>query len=175
MYLELSDLGYFAHWYYPVIAELSYLDGFQKNSDWIRNSLNFSLSKKQIEEALNYLEENNFLKGSLALDKQVKVPDELRSYIYKNYVLESIEMSRRSIDELSIDKRESFNLTVSVSNEKYQLAQNMIRNFRHELHEVLSGDDDCDHVIQVNMQLFEMAQSLKLKKENNKKDSNYEH
>jgi uncharacterized protein (TIGR02147 family) len=157
MYLELSDLGYFVKWYYPVISELSYLKKFRPDPHWIKEALLFPVSIKEIEQALGYLKENNLLKGLHPSDKQIKVPDELRSFIYRNYVLETIELEKQAIVNIPIESRESFNLTISVSEAKFELAKTMIKNFRQELHKTLAGDDECDKVMQVNMHLFELA------------------
>ncbi|MAE22082.1 MAG: hypothetical protein CMK92_06590 [Pseudomonas sp.] len=161
-FLDENSLDYFSKWYYPVIAELSYVEGFSLDIEVIRKALNFSVSYKEINEALVFLKENNFLKDSGNSDQMIKVPDELRSFIYKNYVLKTIELSKLAVEKLPPQKRESFNLTVSLSNERYEIAKKMIQSFRHELHQVLANDEECDRVIQVNLHMFEVANIEKL-------------
>ncbi len=156
-FLDENSLDYFSKWYYPVIAELSYVEGFSLDTEVIRKALNFSVSYKEINEALEFLKENNFLKDSGSYDQMIKVPDELRSFIYKNYVLKTIELSKLAVEKLPPEKRESFNLTVSLSNERYEIAKKMIQSFRHELHQVLANDEESDRVIQVNLHMFEVA------------------
>ena len=153
-------MGLFKGWYYPVIREMSYMKGFKKEPLSIQKQLVFNVPIEKIREAIKYLEENGFLKGSKPNDFKLKVPNDIRSFVYKKYYTDIIEKARESVMKLGSNERELFNLTISIGASKYQLAKKMISEFRHTLHDTLANaDDDCDRVIQVNMQMFTVAKN----------------
>jgi len=159
-YLKYSEMGLFKGWYYPVIREMSYMKGFKKEPLSIQKQLVFNVPIEKIREAIKYLEENGFLKGSKPNDFKLKVPNDIRSFVYKKYYTDIIEKARESVMKLGSNERELFNLTISIGASKYQLAKKMISEFRHTLHDTLANaDDDCDRVIQVNMQMFTVAKN----------------
>ena len=156
--IDSSSIGYFQEWYYPAIAELSFVEGFRKNPAWIATRLYFKVSPEKIAKALSYLEANGYLKGSSAVQGRVKTADEISSHIGTQFLLRQTELARDAIETQSKQDREVFALTISVDAKKFALAKQMIVTFRHQLHDMLaSTDDTAERVIQINMQMFTVA------------------
>lgn len=54
---------YLNHWHYVAIREMSFLDDFCDDPDWIQSRLIGKISKRDIEQALNFLKKNKLLNG----------------------------------------------------------------------------------------------------------------
>lgn len=154
-----GDLQFFSEWYLPVIAEMSYLDGFKEDAEWIRDRLNFKLSKQTIEEALSTLKRMRLLKGQVRGGVKIKLLDGIGSHIYNRFQRQVVAKSVEAIEFQPKEDREVFNLCVSIDKDRYQIAKEMIKDFRHKLHDVLANDAPCDRVVQINMQLFTTAKA----------------
>ncbi len=162
LYLQDSDAGYLSSWFYPAIAELSYVRGFNMDPANIKQSLYFSVSIDEIRSALHFLNKYGFLKDSQGDASKIKIPENFRGHIYKEFAAKQIELAKESIFTQDPSEREISNLTISVPEEKYQMAKQMIADFRHQLHEMLANDEECERVIQINMQLFTLAKHKEL-------------
>jgi len=161
--LTQNEMSLFNYWYQPIISEMSCLKGFKEETGWIRERLEFKVSEKKIAQALDFLKNNGHLKNSKLTRPMIKAPDGIKSYIYKKYVMDQIEKSKEAVEKQQAQDRQVFNLTISVNEERFEVAKKMILDFRHKLHEVLSNDEEGDRVIQVNMQMFTASKN----KENN--------
>ncbi|MGE0171470.1 MAG: TIGR02147 family protein [Oligoflexales bacterium] len=159
--LDGSDLSLFAEWYYPVVAEMSYLEKFSEDPTWIQERLSYKLSKEQIEKALLVVKKLGLLKGQNYADLKIKLPDELISQIYNRFEREIILKGVDHIASKPRADRESFNLCISVDENKFGAAKELIKEFRHKLHDLLASTDSCDRVVQINMQLFTTAKEQK--------------
>lgn len=155
--VEQSELGYFRRWFYPVIAEMSYLESFQATPEWIRARLTPTPPMEEVRQALAYLQEHGYMRGGQKSEKKTKVPDHFRSHQYKSYVAELMDVSRRALENPRAAELESFNITISVDEQRYQLAKQMISEFRHQLHNTLANHETCGRVIQINLQMFTAA------------------
>lgn len=159
LFLTHGEVGYFRRWYYPAIAELSYVKGFVADAAWIQARLTFKVPRAEIQAAVEYLDTHGYLKGGKRTDAKVKLPDGFKSQVYKTFAIEQTELGGQAIDEQSRADREVFNVTVSVDPERFAVAKAMVAEFRQKLHDALANDALCDRVVQINMQLFTLAKS----------------
>lgn len=166
LFLNQSSAAIFKAWYYPAIAELSYTDGFQEDPEWIKRKLAFNVSVENISKALNYLRENGFLKNSTSIISKIKLPENIESYIYSKYSADQLDLSKQAIESQNKEDREIFNITISIDEKKFEMAKDMIKKFRHTLHDILANDEPADRVVQINMQLFTLATNKTEKNEN---------
>jgi uncharacterized protein (TIGR02147 family) len=155
--LDGAAIGLFQHWYYPVIAELSYVDGFVADPEWIRPRLRFPVARAQIAKALDYLAANGHLRGAPGGPAKGKTPDEITSHVYKAFVLQQCDLSGRAVEGQRAADREVSTLTVSVDAAKFAVLKQRIAAIRHELHDLLANTEACDRVVQVNLQMFTVA------------------
>lgn len=161
MLLSDSQMGVFKDWFYPVIAEMSYLEGFEASPEWVQPRLGLKVRKKDIVEALSYLEAHHFLnkrKGTYLASP------ELKSQIYKRYCMIQSEKLADAIAVLPSQEREWETLTIAVSNSNANKAKFMIRNFSKELRRTLAEEADTnkpqkDQVLQINLGLWAAAKS----------------
>ena len=59
----------------------------------------------------------------------------------------------------AILKFSGFNITISIDAERQKLAEGIVREFRHKMHDLLANEAVCDRVLQINMQMFTIAGS----------------
>lgn len=156
--LKEADLGIFSNWITPAIMELSYVDGFKKSPEWIQQAFRFKVPIQSIRDSLEFIDKKKYFENS---SLKMKLPDEVRSFIYKRYVHQMIEKSLEALETQDSSEREFFNITISVNEERHQMAMKMISDFRHKLHDTLASDEVCDKVIQINMQMFIIANGRK--------------
>jgi uncharacterized protein (TIGR02147 family) len=152
-----ADIGLFQAWYYPVIAELSYCDGFVADPEWIRKRLRFPVGKTLVAKALAYLDANGHLRRAGDVAAKGKTPDEIASHVYKAFVIDQTRLAADAIASLPAAARESFTLTVSIDAARYDVLKARIAAIRHELHDLLANTDAADRVIQVNLNMFTTA------------------
>lgn len=160
LYRKAADIGLHQAWYYPVIAEMSWLPGFKGDPEWIQKRLCFKVGTEPIQKAVQFLKAQGFLNGKTPSPPKIKVPDGFRSHQYRSFTARMIERSLEALEEQPKEDREFLNLTISVSPEKFKVAKKMLADFRHQLHQALADDENApERVLQVNISLFTLAKS----------------
>ncbi|MCX6111318.1 MAG: DUF4423 domain-containing protein, partial [Proteobacteria bacterium] len=81
-------------------------------------------------------------------------PSSCRQRKYKEYSKAQLKLAEEALLKQDRDDRQFFNLAISVDRERFQLAKELVAEFRHKLHDRLANDSACERVIQINMQLF---------------------
>lgn len=157
LYLDEPSIGFYRHWIYPVIAELSYVRGFRPEAEWIQRHLAFPVERRTVEAALADLDRMGFLKGGRRAQAKIKVPAGFRSIIYKRFVTDMAKQACTAVGKQAAEDRQFSTLTVSVDETRFKQAKALVEEFRHRLHDLLANDAECDRVIHVNVQLFTAA------------------
>lgn len=156
-FLKTEEFDFLTNWLHPVIAEMSYLDGFICDAAWIRPRIKIRTSPKAVEKALSLLTKRGFLKGGAMANTRLKVPSGVRSLLYKEFLTQQLDVAKESIVSMPSEEREVFNLVMSVDDELYGLAKAMIDEFRHKLHQVLASERPCNRVVQITGQMVTVA------------------
>jgi uncharacterized protein (TIGR02147 family) len=153
------DIGFYSSWALPVIAEMSYMEGFKEDASWIWDNLRFKMSKQAIEQALVELKRLKLLRGQSRGGLKIKLSDGINSQVYNRYQRQVVAKAIEAIEFAPKEDREMSNICISVDKKRFEIAKRMISDFRHKLHDVLANDEVCDRVLQINMQLFMTARS----------------
>ncbi|MGE0172310.1 MAG: TIGR02147 family protein [Oligoflexales bacterium] len=151
------DTALFLKWFHGTILEMMSFKDFKLEPTWIAQRLRFEVSEKDIAEGIDTLIKLGFI-GEASHEKTTLVtPNGIKSHVYKNFLKTMADKSKIALDTQSAEDRQFFYLNISVSEEKYQIAKKMIDDFKQKLHNALANDEQCDRVLQINMQMFHTA------------------
>ena len=140
-----------------------YLDEYRDDPYWIARRLNDDISQSEVNKALKFLKEKEFIfrdeQGEWqASQDMVLSSDEVRSLAIRNYHRQMLECSERSLEKLEINQREFGALTIILPEDSIEELKNKLKHFRQGLHEwaVQEVEDSAGELV---VQLFSNVSS----------------
>lgn len=162
-HIERDQFEYFSKWYYAAVRELVALSNFKNDPAWIANVLAPKISPKEATEAIALLLRLGLVglgkDGRLfQKDRNLVTQSEASSLAICNFQKEMMKKGLEAIERMRAHQREISTLTIAISRKKFEVAKQKIKEFRRELHALLSECDDPEAVYQVNFQLFRLSE-----------------
>jgi len=159
--LAPGAVAYLSHWIYPVVREMALLPGFNGDPLWISRRINHAVGLNEINDALNFLRREGFLRqvnGRYeAVDNLVISSDEVRSLAVRNYHRQMLGCAVEALDVVAMEEREYGALTTILPKAAIPELKHRLKSFRQELHTwalQVSESERGDTVIQLNFQMF---------------------
>ncbi len=160
--LERHQFESLSHWWYPAIRELVACEGFVEDPEWIAGRLVPAITPAQARQALDLLDALGFVERDERGRLRQRTPmlstgPEVRSLAVGNFHRQMMERAAASIDLVDRDLRDTSGVTIALSPEAFQRVKQKIVELRAELLAVSAGEDRPTRVVQVNFQLFPLA------------------
>lgn len=160
------ELDFYREWHHAIIFEMVGLQNFSSDPAWIAEHLNAAISEKEVKESLEILEKLACIRYDSELGRHVKVVKDFESKSEVpgigiiRFHQRMIDLGKEAIISVPYQEREIGAVTLAVTNEGMDLIKKSIQSFRSYLMFLASQHaTDADTVMQLNMQMFPIAQS----------------
>ncbi len=156
--MPLKEFSLVSKWYFLVIKQLVGAPDFIEDLDWIHRKLRKRVSKRNIEYALETLEELELIVrdsgGKLSpTAKSLRLPNGNESAALQSHHGGMIEQGFHALTELPTSKRQVCSLTLKMPASRMNEAQDYLFKLLEEFDRKFFTEDSSD-VYQLNMQLF---------------------
>ncbi len=155
---------YLSHWYVVAIRELSALDDFKADPEWIANKLKKQITKKEAEEAWNLLLDLGLVSWDAELKKfqntqpKLDYDDGNVDFAVRNYHKEYLKRSLEAVDGDPLDERELSSLTIALSENEFKLFKEKLNEFRIEMNKSLgTSGEKTTRVVAWNTQIVTLT------------------
>jgi uncharacterized protein (TIGR02147 family) len=161
--LRQAEYAYYANWYYIPVRELTLVNHFQEDPEWISRAVFPAIKPMEAAQALRDLESLGLLvrdaNGRLRqAQRTVNTDNEVSSSAIARYHKDMLAMASESIDRVPRSNREISAACVPLSKDAAARVKAMIQDFRREILILASEDQDPETVYQINLQLFPLSQ-----------------
>ncbi len=160
------ELDFYREWHRAIIFEMVGLENFSSDPAWIAAHLNASITEEEIKESLDILESLGCIRFEAELGRHIKsVKDfESKSEVpgigIVRFHQRMIDLGKEAILSVPHQEREIGALTLAVTAEGMDVIKKSIQSFRSYLmYLAASHAAGADTVMQLNMQMFPIAQS----------------
>ncbi|MBF0433341.1 MAG: TIGR02147 family protein [Fibrobacteria bacterium] len=164
--LDIKKLEYFRNWYNAIIRELvNGVDVQTINYTELAKSIQPEILPTQVKKSINLLqtlgllkiEKGRYVQSSPLLETEW----ENKSFAIRNYHKQLLEIASNSIENIPLDKRNISAITSKVSQKGYARITERIAEFREELMQIISEDEDVNQIYQINFQVFPVSKKEK--------------
>jgi uncharacterized protein (TIGR02147 family) len=161
-HLTQDLLNYYSSWINIVIREMTLLNNFKADPDWIQKKIHTDVNTKEIKEALQTLinlqllqktEQNSYK----AVHVDLKTPDELKSEFVRAFHYEMVNKAIQTFTTVDKEFRDITSITVPISIELLPEIKKKISEFRHSIAEAAKNNSQATDVFQLNIQLFPLT------------------
>jgi uncharacterized protein (TIGR02147 family) len=161
---EVEFFEYMAHWHYIAIREMSTLEGFRADAQWIRARLKWKIPLSKIREAIDFLISNGYLKLSpdgtnvLPAKDALACDDKVFSTALKQYHQQMLNLAGASLDHTPPDQREHHGYTFAISSSRFEEVQKIILNAIQAVQAIEKSEDRArDSLYHMELVLFPLA------------------
>jgi uncharacterized protein (TIGR02147 family) len=157
-------LSYYSSWLNIVVREMTLLANFESDPAWLTDRLNHTVTKKEIEAALETLLKLGLIQKNankyVATDKDIRAPSELRSDFIRAFHLEMILKASKSLTDIDTSLRDITSVTVPITLDMIPDLKKRIEEFRSSITEAVKSAQPTE-VYQLNIQLFPLTKITK--------------
>ncbi len=164
--LEGYQYAFYKKWFYTALRNLLEFYPFYQGDDY--SDLGAQLSPKitgsEAQEGIELLAQLNLV--TLSEDNRYELTDSAitsgtswSSLAIKDYQIETIELSRQSLDRHPKAVRDISTVTMNVSEDEFEKITEMLQKFRSSVINYVNESEHPDRVYQLNMQMIPLCQN----------------
>ena len=150
------------HWYMVAILDLTTLEGFESNPDWIARKL--KLTRIEVDIAIETLKAHNLLhevNGRLEkVDVKLRFPTKITQTVIRKFHKQMIKKAYEEIDTRLLDEDYNDRLVVgatfALNPEHLAMLKEKVQEALYEI-SLKASEGPCQSVYQLNIQLFPLA------------------
>ncbi|OFZ28953.1 MAG: hypothetical protein A2622_12705 [Bdellovibrionales bacterium RIFCSPHIGHO2_01_FULL_40_29] len=159
---EFKAYEYLTKWFYVSIFEMSALEDFKLDAEWIQNHLIKPISIAEIQQAIQFLLKQNFLKqnadGSI---KQIRSHLDCREGIFKvslgAFHRQMLDLAGYAIENISREDRIIMGQTMAIAKEDFEQIKEIINNAILNINKINSKTERKDAVYHVEIAAFPLS------------------
>lgn len=158
-----ETLEFFQEWYHPVLREMTALDEFQADPDWINERLFLRLLPKQIERSLALLQKLELIRFDEARQRFVSTGEQLfpsravGPLAAVRFHQKACENARESVTAVPAARRDLNVMTLSISDEAAREIRTLFHKACEEAMALEARAQPRHEVYQINVQLFALT------------------
>lgn len=162
--IEKKQYEYYSAWYHPAVRELVISKNFDGTPEWISKRLSPAVSPAQVKKSIELLAGLGFIEET-SPDKWkqsstlISTGPTLKSVVVHNYHKTLLDLTKDVIDTIPVENRDVTTMTLGIKKERVEEIIGKIRDFRHEILELVALDKEPEDVLQLNIQFFPLTRT----------------
>lgn len=153
---------FYSKWYISVIRSLIDMHEFKDDYNRLAKNVYPSIKPKEAKKALALLKKLDMIKkqknGAYKItDKLITAGKDIVELGLLDFQLETLELAKKTIQDLTRDKRNISGLTLGISKNTYELISKEIELFQEKIMQLAKLDENADNVFQFNFYLFPVS------------------
>jgi len=157
--VNASQYELYEKWYYTVVREMLAFFPFKDNFGELAATIAPPITENEARKAIDVLERLGFITKDDSgyyrqVDPLIMAGRENSFLAIDNFIMNNLDLARRSIDNFSKDERKLSATTITVSKETYEKIIKELREFREHILNMAQQDKNPDRSYQFNFQVF---------------------
>jgi uncharacterized protein (TIGR02147 family) len=158
---EAEFFEYMRHWHYVAIREMSTLEGFKLNPEWIQGRLRYWVPVSEIKSAIEFLTRNGYIQitqtGVVVPPKETLVcQGEMYETALSQFHKQMFSLAADSIEATPPPERNLVGFTLAIDSKRFDQAQKILNRAAEEIEDLerQAGGEARDTVYQVQLAVF---------------------
>lgn len=167
------QMQFYSEWYHMAIYELTHIDAFNSDVEWIARAIVPAIRPEQARESLALLENIGLIRFDelagrhLPTQAEFSAAQVIAHLAISQYHHHMIDLAKMALADIAENLRDISAVTIAVNQGNVEALKSEIAQFRKQLLEFASKEDDKDVVYQMNLQLFPISKPMKARKMDN--------
>lgn len=163
---EFELYKYLSEWYFVAIKEMTELQDFQEDVEWIQKRLAYNLNQKEIEKALKFLKKQNILvyknNKLTAAQKDMQCEEGIYKLSLGGFHKQILNLAANAIDSIDRDKRRLLGHTLKINNKQIDQVHGILNEAFEKLKKISSTselDEDVYHIELISIPITKKVKS----------------
>ena len=160
VFKDVETFRFVSHWLHSAILEMTRLNDFQNDSEWIAKRLGDGMTATDISKAVQRLKDLNLLREDgtrlVKTNEKLSFGGERASQAVREYHRQTLLLATKAIEGQSKTERILNGFTMTIDSAQLPRAEVLIENFRQQMEALLEADPG-DSTYQCNIQLFRLT------------------
>ena len=168
VFLQKDQLSLYSEWYTVIIREIlhtcNFTDDYTALAKMVSPKISVQAAKKSIQllEKMGLVEKNN--DGVYKpVNRAITTGDQINSFHVTNFHRKMVNLAEFAIENTLSSKRDISSLTLSISEERFDIIKNEIQEFRKRILQIAEEETNPERVFQCNFHLFPVSNKLEEK------------
>ncbi len=152
----------YAKWYHSVVRELFAIHSIGDDYKQIARLVSPPITPREAQQSVELLKKIGLIsKDASGLYVQVKqsisTGDAWRSVAIRQFQIDTLDLAKEALNSVEAKQRDVSTLTMSISDERFGLIRERIKQFRSEIISLVTSDEKPERVYQLSMALFPLS------------------
>jgi uncharacterized protein (TIGR02147 family) len=164
--VPVSKYRFYEKWYYSAVRAALDVEPFKDDFAGLGATLCPPITAGEAKQAVELLlglsmavrDEKGYIRPA---ETAVSTGDQWQSAIVQNLQRQFIDLGKESLDRFAREERDISNLTVTVSEQTFELIKKNVRELRAKILAMGCAEQAADRVLQVNIQVFPLQKKRK--------------
>lgn len=161
--LGTNQYEYLSNWHNVAVREILHVYRFRGDYEELAKMVQPAITAEQAKQAVVILEKVGLVQkdaeGVYTLTTE-HVSSNAYSPAIENYLLNSLDMAKKSVDAFAREEREISSVTMSVSRQGYGEIIKELQAFRNRIREIVANNSDPDRAYQFNFQVYPISKPI---------------
>jgi uncharacterized protein (TIGR02147 family) len=160
--IQPSSYEFYAKWYFSAVREIVAIHPLGDDYKHIARLVQPQITPRQAQESIALLTRLGLIRknheGHYEQVKQaISTGDVWRSVAISQFQMDSFELAKEALNSFDAKERDVSTLTMSISDERFNLICERIKQFRSELITLITTDETPSRVYQLSMAFFPLS------------------
>jgi uncharacterized protein (TIGR02147 family) len=154
---------FYSKWYYSAVRELFAIYALGDDYKRIARLIQPAITPREAKQSVLLLCGLGLVKKDNTghyrqVNQAVSTGDAWRSVAIRQFQMDTFDLAKKALNSINAKERDVSTLTMSISDERFAMIRERIKQFRNELVTLITSDKSPGRVYQLSMALFPLSQ-----------------
>jgi len=153
---------YFNKWYYSAIREILAFHKFKDNYDELAATVQPQIKASEAKKAIDLLGKLQLIRKNEdgfyeVTSRFMTTGESWHSIAIRQYQEEMLVLAKDALEKIPRDERDFSTMTISLSQDGFNKVREGLKQFRHQIFEIVEKENHVDCAYQLNFQVFPVS------------------
>jgi uncharacterized protein (TIGR02147 family) len=157
-----SSYALYEKWYHSVVRELFAIHSLGDDYKQIAKLVSPPITPREAQQSIELLKKIGLIEKDASgryvqVKQSISTGDVWRSVAIRQFQIETFDLAKEALNSVDAKERDVSTLTMSISDERFEILRERIKQFRSELIALVTSDEKPSRVYQLSMALFPLS------------------
>jgi uncharacterized protein (TIGR02147 family) len=160
--VQPSSYDFYSKWYHSAVRELFAIHALGDDYKQIARMIQPAITPREAKQSIKLLCGLGLVKKDnkghyRQVNQAVSTGDVWRSVAIRQFQMDTFDLAKQALNSIDAKERDVSTLTMSISDERFAMVRERIKQFRNELVTLITSDKAPNRVYQLSMALFPLS------------------
>lgn len=160
--IEEKNYEFYKKWYYSVIREILAFHKFKDNYEELAATVQPQIKASEAKKAIDLLGKLQLIRKNEdgfyeVTSRFMTTGESWHSIAIRQYQEEMLVLAKDALEKIPRDERDFSTMTISLSQDGFNKIREGLKQFRHQIFEIVEKENHVDCAYQLNFQVFPVS------------------